>query len=73
MHLQRHTILYKNLLQNHARNLAGVDVSVWNEMAVWSVVACPAAAQSFLLGGTGMNEDEALPRHFRFDSASHAL
>jgi hypothetical protein len=42
MHLDRITILHKNLLQQHSRNLARLDVGEWDKMSLWSFNAGPA-------------------------------
>lgn len=73
VHLDCSPILHKYLLQQHACNLAGLNVGVWNEVTLWSVVAGPAHPETLLFDGAGLNEDIALAGHFGFYATTEGL
>lgn len=73
MHLDGLSVLDKDLFEQHASDLACIDVGVWNEMSIWPVGACPAQTEPFFFGGSMLDEDVALPRNLAFHSASKRL
>jgi hypothetical protein len=70
MHLDRFSVLDKDLSEEHASDLACVDVGIWNEVSVRPIGACPAETKSFFFCGTMLDKDVALTGYFSFDSAS---
>ena len=63
-------VLDKYLSEQHARDLACFDERVGHKVAVGSVRAAPARAETFLLGGSLLYENVARPGHLCFDSAT---
>ncbi len=68
MHADRLAVVDEDLLEEHARDLARLDVGVRHEVAFGAVGRGPAEAQALLLCRARLDEHEARARHLGFDA-----
>lgn len=73
VHRNRRAILEKDLLEQHARDLARFDIGVWHEISIRPVRARPAYTQARLLGSADLDEDVPLARNLGLYAAAEGL
>ena len=73
MHADWLAIVDEDLLEEHPRYLARLDISVRHEESLGAVRTRPAQTEAFLVCRSGLDEHEPRARNFRFYSATKSL
>lgn len=73
MHPYRSPILNEDLLQEHTRNLASLDIGVRYKVPVWSFRTSPTETEPFFFSGTRLDKNIPLSWNLSLDAPAERL